>query len=109
MSDAYTPPAGYQDKHWVAGQIVALLERSTDPAAADLLPRFNWLLRVWNTDRDFAYPSLKAYDPSDEGEEYIDVEDCVERGLHMTSVDESGYCNHCGEQDAGGEEDETGE
>lgn len=72
------PPKGaadaYQDKHWVADQVVRLLKGSRDPAAAYLLPRFKWLLQVWNTDRDFAYPSLKEYDPAKDGDDEKEVE-----------------------------------
>lgn len=64
----------YQDKHWVADQVIRLLKKSTDPAAAYLLPRFKWLLRVWNTDRDFAYPSLEEYDPAKDGDDEKEVE-----------------------------------
>lgn len=31
--------------------------------------------------------------------EYLEREECVEMGLHLTSCDDDGYCNHCGEQE----------
>jgi hypothetical protein len=55
----------HEDKHWVSDQIEMLLKHSTDEKAAYLLPRFKWLLSVWNTDKDFAYPSLDEVE--DEG------------------------------------------
>lgn len=31
--------------------------------------------------------------------EYISLKECVRSKRHLTSVDEDGYCNFCGEQD----------
>jgi hypothetical protein len=31
--------------------------------------------------------------------EYRTAEDCIQSGLHLTNVDEDGYCNFCGTQD----------
>lgn len=47
----------YQDKFWVVEEIRGRLANDTY-----LLERFNWLLEVWNTRRDYAYPSLEEYD-----------------------------------------------
>lgn len=30
--------------------------------------------------------------------EYLDVDECIAEGIHLTSCDDDGYCNHCGEQ-----------
>ena len=31
--------------------------------------------------------------------DYISIEECKEQGTHLTSCDEDGYCNFCGEQE----------
>lgn len=40
----------------------------------------------------------------DECGEYISLEECVKSKKHLTSVDDDGYCNFCGEQDSEDEE-----
>lgn len=43
----------------------------------------------------------------DEGEyRYDSLEECVESGEHGDSVDDDGYCNHCGEMTEPGDEEE---
>lgn len=31
--------------------------------------------------------------------DYMPIEECIKDGLHLSSCDEDGYCNYCGEQD----------
>lgn len=33
-----------------------------------------------------------------EYDEYVDHDDCLEDGTHLSSCDSDGYCNRCGEQ-----------
>ena len=33
-------------------------------------------------------------------DKYRPIEQCTQDGLHLTSCDDDGYCNYCGEQDA---------
>lgn len=55
----------YRDKFWVVNQIrKELLNEDTE-----LHDMFDWLLRVWNTNKDFEYPSLEEYNPDEEEEE----------------------------------------
>ena len=39
--------------------------------------------------------------------EYIDIEDCIKQGTHLSDVDDDGFCNFCGHQECtDGKEDE---
>lgn len=41
-----------------------------------------------------------------EAAEHVPLADCIASGLHLTDCDNDGYCNFCGFQD-NGEEDES--
>jgi hypothetical protein len=56
----------HEDRHRVADRVRKSLQEPRDPRAAYLLPRSDWLLHVWYTNRDFEYPSPDGYD-TDEG------------------------------------------
>lgn len=56
----------YEDKFWVVSQIETVLRNSPDDNVRNLLPYFKWLLQVWNTNKDFSYPSLEEYNPDEE-------------------------------------------
>ena len=64
----------FMDKFGVADCIKKFLEYSPDENAQYLLPRFDWLLQVWNTNRDYEYPSLEEYDPDSDEEETVESE-----------------------------------
>lgn len=33
------------------------------------------------------------------GDEYLELTECIESGLHLIDCDDDGFCNHCGHQD----------
>lgn len=93
----------YKDKFWVANEIRKALYHNEE-----LFQHFDWLLKVWNTNRDFEFPSLKENKPEEnysqcgncgrlweEKELITPIPNLFER-LEPWETDPKGECPTCG-------------